>query len=116
MESSAPPSGAREQPFRDRVIEPAVERLAKLVLRINPKTNVDGVRGKLLAAGLGRTVSPTVFLAAKAAVGIGRLFVGAALQARSRAASAFSSASGSAQSAFSRPTSWSAREPGSVAS
>jgi tight adherence protein C len=68
--------GAREQPFRDRVIEPAVERLAKLVLRINPKTNVEGVRGKLLAAGLGRTVSPTAFLAAKAAVGIGGLFVG----------------------------------------
>ena len=68
--------GAREQPFRDRVIEPAVERLAKLVLRIHPKTNVEGVRGKLLAAGLGRTVSPTAFLAAKAAVGIGALFVG----------------------------------------
>jgi len=63
--------GTREQPFRDRVIEPAIERLAKLVLRIHPKTSVDGVRGKLLAAGLGRTISPSAFLAAKAAVGIG---------------------------------------------
>jgi tight adherence protein C len=63
------------------VIEPAVERLAKLVLRIHPKTSVDGVRGKLLAAGLGRTVSPTAFLAAKAAVGIGGLFVGLLLGA-----------------------------------
>jgi tight adherence protein C len=68
--------GAREQPFRDRVFAPAVERLAKLVLRIHPKTTVDGVRGRLHAAGLGRTVSPTGFLAAKAAVAFGGLFVG----------------------------------------
>jgi len=63
--------GTREQPFRDRVIAPAIERLAKLVLRIHPTTSVDGVRSKLLAAGLGRTISPSAFLAAKAAVGIG---------------------------------------------
>ena len=68
--------GAREQPFRDRVVAPAVERLAKFVLRVHPKTTVDGVRGRLHAAGLGRTVSPTGFLAAKAAVGIGGLLVG----------------------------------------
>jgi tight adherence protein C len=68
--------GAREQPFRDRVVGPAVERLAKFVLRVHPKTTVDGVRGRLHAAGLGRTVSPTGFLAAKAAVGIGGLLVG----------------------------------------
>jgi tight adherence protein C len=68
--------GAREQPFRDRVVGPAVERLAKFVLRVHPKTTVDSVRGRLHAAGLGRTVSPTGFLAAKAAVGIGGLLVG----------------------------------------
>ena len=54
--------GTREQPFRDRVIEPAIERLAKLVLRIHPKTSVDGVRSKLLAAGLGlRNARPRRF-------------------------------------------------------
>jgi tight adherence protein C len=68
--------GTREQPFRDRVMTPVIERLAKLVLRIHPKTSVDGVRGRLHAAGLGRTVSPTGFLAAKAAVAIGGLLVG----------------------------------------
>jgi tight adherence protein C len=68
--------GTREQPFRDRVVEPAIDRLSKLVLRIHPKTNVEGVRGRLLAAGLGRTVSPAAFLAAKAAVGIGGLLLG----------------------------------------
>jgi tight adherence protein C len=68
--------GEREQPFRDRVVGPSRDRLAKLVLRIHPKTTLDGVRGRLLAAGLGRTVSPTGFLAAKAAAGIGGLVLG----------------------------------------
>jgi tight adherence protein C len=67
--------GEREQPFRDRVLGPARDRLARLVLRIHPKTTVDGVRGRLLAAGF-RNVSPTGFLAAKAAVGIGGLVLG----------------------------------------
>jgi tight adherence protein C len=67
--------GEREQPFRERVIGPARDRLAKLVLRIHPKTSVDGVRSRLLAAGL-RNVSPTGFLAGKAAVGIGGLLLG----------------------------------------
>ena len=73
--------GEREQPFRDRVLEPAVDRLSKLVLRVHPKTSVDGVRNRLLAAGLGRTISPTAFLAVKAAVGIGGLLVGMILGA-----------------------------------
>jgi tight adherence protein C len=68
--------GERDQPFRDRVIAPTRDRLAKLVLRIHPKTTLDGVRGRLLAAGLGRTVTPTGFLAAKAAAGIGGLVLG----------------------------------------
>ena len=67
--------GEREQPFRERVVGPARDRLARLVLRIHPKTSVDGVRSRLLAAGL-RNVSPTGFLAGKAAVGIGGLLLG----------------------------------------
>jgi tight adherence protein C len=67
--------GEREQPFRERVLGPARDRLAKLVLRVHPKTSVDGVRSRLLAAGL-RNVSPTSFLAGKAAVGIGALLLG----------------------------------------
>ena len=70
--------GQQEQPFRDRVLGPARDRLAKIVLRIHPKTTVDGVRGKLLAAGLGRTVTPTTFLAAKAAAAICALMFGMA--------------------------------------
>jgi tight adherence protein C len=67
--------GEREEPFRERVLGPARDRLAKLVLRVHPKTSVDGVRSRLLAAGL-RSVSPTSFLAGKAAVGIGALLLG----------------------------------------
>jgi tight adherence protein C len=69
--------GERDRPFRDRVVSPARERLAGFVLKIHPKTTVDSVRSKLLAAGMGRTTSPTGFLAAKAAVGIAGLILGA---------------------------------------
>ncbi len=69
--------GEREQPFRDRVVNPAKERLAGIVLKIHPKTTMDSVRVKLLAAGMGRTVSPTGFLAAKSAFGLVGLVLGA---------------------------------------
>jgi tight adherence protein C len=72
---SAP--GEHEQPFRARVVVPAKEKLAGFVLKIHPKTTHDSVRSKLLAAGMGRTVSPTGFLAAKSALGLGGLVLGA---------------------------------------
>src|SRR5918912_4404973 len=60
--------GERDQPFRTRVVEPAKGRLAGLVFKVHPKTTLDGVRVKLLAAGLGRSISPTGHLAAKSAL------------------------------------------------
>jgi tight adherence protein C len=71
------PLGEREQPFRDRVVNPAKDRLAGVVLKIHPKTTLDSVRVKLLAAGMGRRVTPTGFLAAKSAFGLGGLVLGA---------------------------------------
>ena len=68
--------GEREQPFKERVLTPTRDRLARVVLRVHPKTTVDGVRGRLLAAGLGRTVTPTSFLAAKGATAMGAMLVG----------------------------------------
>ena len=68
--------GEREQPFKERVLTPTRDRLARVVLRIHPKTTVDGVRGKLLAAGMGRTVTPTGFLAAKGASAMGAMLLG----------------------------------------
>jgi tight adherence protein C len=68
--------GERDQPFRDRVLDPAKGKLAGLVFKVHPKTTTESVRLKLLAAGM-RNVSPTSFLAAKAAFGLGGLVLGA---------------------------------------
>jgi tight adherence protein C len=71
--------GDHERPFAERVLTPAKERLAGFVLRVHPKTTLDGVRGRLLAAGLGRKITPTEFLAAKAGMALAGLVVGALL-------------------------------------
>ncbi len=76
-------TGPERLKFRERVIFPAAGRLAKLALRANPRVTVESVRLKLMAAGLGRRVTPTAFLATKAmfAIGLGLLglLVGAAV-------------------------------------
>jgi tight adherence protein C len=50
--------------LRVRVLEPAGDRLAKLVLRLGPRTNLEAVRLRLLAAGA-RDLTPKAFLAIK---------------------------------------------------
>ncbi len=65
-----------EVSLRDRALVPAMERLARVVLRINPKANVEQVTLKLLSAGLGRRLSPTAFLALKGAGALGGLALG----------------------------------------
>ena len=57
--------------FADRVLTPAAKRLARLALRLNPRLTVENVRFKLVSAGLSRRISPTTFLATKAACAIG---------------------------------------------
>jgi tight adherence protein C len=57
---------AAQTGFRERAVGPAATALARGVLRVSPKSTVDSINSKLLAAGLGRKVSPTAFLAAKA--------------------------------------------------
>jgi tight adherence protein C len=64
-------SGRREESFGDRVVEPLKMGLAQVVLKINPRMSVDSVTARLMGAGLGRVISPTTFLAAKAAAAIG---------------------------------------------
>src|ERR671936_1964200 len=63
--SSHPARGQAQQPFRERVLAPLGDRLARWTLKLHPKTTVEGVNARLLAAGLGRTLSPTAFLALK---------------------------------------------------
>jgi tight adherence protein C len=53
--------------FRERVLLPATAKLAGLTLKLNPRTTVDSISARLLAAGMGRKMTPTTFLALKAA-------------------------------------------------
>jgi tight adherence protein C len=67
--------------FRERVVTPTVQRLATLALRLNPKATADMVGTKLLAAGLSGRITPTQFLALKAALGIGAVIASLLLAA-----------------------------------
>src|ERR671936_146807 len=68
--------GEREQPFHERVLVPLRDWLAKLVLKVHPKVSVDAISAKLLSAGLGRSLTPAGFLAAKAALALGGVLLG----------------------------------------
>src|SRR5438309_12071058 len=66
----------RELPrFRERALAPIVAKLARLMLRVNPRTTLEGVTSKLAQAGMRRT-SPAGFLAAKAVLAIGGFVLG----------------------------------------
>lgn len=71
------PLGERQLPFKQRVLSPMGDRLAGFTLKLHPKTTIDGVSTRLLAAGLGRSISPTTFLALKSTFAIGGLVLGA---------------------------------------
>jgi tight adherence protein C len=71
-----PALGQAQRPFRERVLAPLGERLARWTLKLHPKTTIEGVSTRLLAAGLGRTISPTAFLAFKSGLAIGGVFLG----------------------------------------
>ncbi|HWG57164.1 MAG TPA: type II secretion system F family protein [Gaiellaceae bacterium] len=71
-----PGSGIERLRFRERVVAPATQRLASLALRLNPRVTVDAVGLRLLAAGIGRSVTPTTFLAGQALFGGLGAFVG----------------------------------------
>jgi len=72
-------------PLRDRTLRPLKERVARTVLRLNPKASVESISFRLLAAGLGRRISPTGFLAAKGVLGVLGLVFGLLLGASSSA-------------------------------
>jgi tight adherence protein C len=62
------------RPFKERVLAPAVARMARIVLRINRKTSIHDVSVKLIGAGL--SISPQAFLALKGAGAIGGMALG----------------------------------------
>jgi tight adherence protein C len=57
----------------ERLFVPMREWAAAWVLRINPRTSVDSINLKLMAAGLSRKFTPTGFLATKAFLALGGL-------------------------------------------
>jgi tight adherence protein C len=69
--------GQRQLPFSQRVLVPIGDRLAGFTLKLHPKTTTDGVSAKLLAAGLGRKIAPTTFLALKSGFAVGGALLGA---------------------------------------
>src|SRR5438067_9825100 len=46
------PKEVEHESFNDRVVVPAVQRLASLTLRLNPKMTVESIGLRLIAAGL----------------------------------------------------------------
>jgi len=64
--------------FRERVLIPAAAKLAAIPLKLSPKTNVEGIGAKIVAAGLSQRLTTSNFLAVKggttvAGVGLGFL-------------------------------------------
>ncbi|MBA2568721.1 MAG: type II secretion system F family protein [Actinobacteria bacterium] len=69
-------SNVQGESFGDRFVAPAREWLAHWALRANPRTSMDAIAMKLYAAGLGRRLSPTGFLALKGTAAIAGIFFG----------------------------------------
>jgi tight adherence protein C len=62
--------------FSERVVAPAVERLAALALRLNPKATADATASRLIAAGLAQRITASQFLAVKAGLGVAGVLCG----------------------------------------
>jgi tight adherence protein C len=67
--------------FSERVLSPAAGRLASIPLKLNPRTNVDLISARLVAAGLAPRVSVKAFLAAKGGTTIAGALLGLAFGA-----------------------------------
>jgi tight adherence protein C len=74
-------SGLDRLRFGERVLIPATASFARLALRMNPRVTLDSIGARLLAAGMGRTITPTAFLAMKGAGAVAGGVVGLALGA-----------------------------------
>ena len=67
--------------FRERVLAPAVGRLAAIPLKLSPKTNLDALSAKLVAAGVSSRLSTSGFLAIKGGTTLGGGMLGLAFAA-----------------------------------
>jgi tight adherence protein C len=67
--------------FRERVLAPTATRLGSIPLKLSPRTTVESVQTKLMAAGLSQKLSPQAFLAIKGGALVGGLALGFLLPA-----------------------------------
>src|SRR5664279_588400 len=67
--------------FHQRVVLPTATRLAAIPLKLNPRTNIELIGARLLAAGLAQRITPATFLAIKGAATVGGVLLGLALAA-----------------------------------
>ena len=66
----------REMPrFRERAFAPFVTKMARIMLRVNPKSTTEAAAARLMAAGMRKT-SPMGFIASKGILAIGGAFGG----------------------------------------
>ena len=62
--------------FSERVVAPAVEHLAAITLKLNPKVSTEAIGRRLIAAGLAQRISATQFLAFKAGLAFAGVVAG----------------------------------------
>jgi tight adherence protein C len=62
--------------FRERVLAPAAGKLAEIPIRLSPRTSVEAIGSKLVAAGLAQRLSVPGFLALKGGSTIGGCLLG----------------------------------------
>ncbi len=71
-------SGKELPRFRERALEPFLAKAARLMLRVNPRTTVESVSARLMAAGMRKT-SPTTIIASKGILALGGFVFGIVL-------------------------------------
>ncbi len=74
--------------FRERVVAPTASRLASIPLKLNPRTNVETIGKKIVAAGLSQRISISTFLAIKGGMTVSGCALGLLLGATGSFASA----------------------------
>src|ERR1039457_6672029 len=74
--------------FRERVLVPAASRLAAIPLKLSPRTSVEAIAGKLVAAGLASRLDARGFLAIKGGATIAAGLTGFVLGASGSATNA----------------------------
>jgi tight adherence protein C len=67
--------------FRERVLTPAAARLGAIPLKLSPRTNVETIGKRIVAAGLSQRLTISTFLAIKGAATIGGCLLGVAFAA-----------------------------------